>query len=210
MRPLILVGGGGHCKSVIDAAESAGFTIKGILDIPENVGKSILGYQIIGTDDDIPGFVNDCDFVVTVGFIKDTSLRIRLHEKIEKAGGRLAIVIASTAHVSRYSEIASGTVVLHQAAINASTKIGKGCIINTSANIEHDAVIGDYCHISTGAMVNGDCKVGHCTFLGSQSVMVNGISVVDGCIIGAGSVVRKSFLKKGIYFGNPAVLKVKQ
>lgn len=209
MRPLILVGGGGHCKSVIDAAESAGFTIKGILDIPENVGKSILGYQIIGTDDDIPRFVDDCDFIVTVGFIKDTSLRIRLHEKIEKAGGRLATVIASTAHVSRYSDIALGTVVLHQATINASTKIGKGCIINTSANIEHDAVIGDYCHISTGAMVNGDCKVGHCTFLGSQSVMVNGVSIIDGCIIAAGAMIRKNIVQRGIYSGNPALLKIK-
>lgn len=43
MKPLLLVGGGGHCKSVIDVAESAGFTIKGILDIPENVGKDVLG-----------------------------------------------------------------------------------------------------------------------------------------------------------------------
>lgn len=46
MRPLILVGGGGHCKSVIEAAESAGFTIKGILDLPEYV--VILDYPVIG------------------------------------------------------------------------------------------------------------------------------------------------------------------
>ncbi|WP_300704980.1 acetyltransferase [Bacteroides sp.] len=209
MRPLILVGGGGHCKSVIDAAESADFTIKGVLDIPENVGKFILGYQIIGTDDDIPKFVDDCDFIVTVGFIKDTSLRICLHENIEKVGGQLATVIASTAHVSRYAAIASGTVVLHQATINASVNIGKGCIINTSANIEHDAVIGNYCHISTGAMVNGDCKVGNCTFLGSQSVMVNATSIVDGCIIAAGAMVRKNIVQRGVYSGNPALLKIK-
>ena len=34
-KNLILVGGGGHCRSVIDVAESAGYTIKGILDLPE-------------------------------------------------------------------------------------------------------------------------------------------------------------------------------
>ena len=28
MRPLILVGGGGHCKSVIEAAESKGLVIE--------------------------------------------------------------------------------------------------------------------------------------------------------------------------------------
>lgn len=209
MRPLILVGGGGHCKSVIDAAESAGFVIKGILDLPEYVGTRILDYQVIGTDDDIFRYVSEVDFIVTIGFIKDAALRICLHEKIENAGGSLATVIASTAHVSHYATIQPGTVVLHQAAVNSDAKIGKGCIINTFANIEHDAVIEDYCHISTGTMVNGSCRVGEATFLGSQSVMVNGTSIPAGCVIAAGSMVRKNLTQKGVYSGNPALLKIK-
>lgn len=44
-KPLILLGGGGHCKSVIDVAESAGYTI---LDKPELVGIKILDYEIVG------------------------------------------------------------------------------------------------------------------------------------------------------------------
>lgn len=209
MKPLILVGGGGHCKSVIEAAESAGLAIKGILDLPECVGQQILDYSVIGTDDDIPRFVSDFDFVVTLGFIKDPHLRIRLHERIKEAGGSFATVIASTAHISRHATVGCGTVALHQACVNAGASIGEGCIINTFANIEHDAVIGDYCHISTGAMVNGNCRVGEGTFLGSQSVMVNGTEIAAGCVIAAGSMVRKNLLHKGIYSGNPALLKIK-
>jgi acetyltransferase-like isoleucine patch superfamily enzyme len=98
---------------------------------------------------------------------------------------------------------------MHFAMVNANAKIGTGCIINTHSNIEHDAVVGDYCHISTGAMVNGGCIVGNDVFLGSQSVMANGTLICDGCVIGAGSLVRKSFRVKGIYSGNPAILKIK-
>ena len=209
MKPLILVGGGGHCKSVIDVAESAGYTIWGILDLPENVGKTILGYPVLGTDDDIPDFVNKADFVVTLGFIKDSALRIKIHEKIYVAGGDLATLIASTAYVSKYATLGSGTVIMHKAFVNAGAHIGGACIINTFANIEHDAVIGKYCHISTGAMVNGDCEVGERTFLGSQSVVVNGVSIVPDCIIAAGSMVRKNITQKGIYSDNPAKLKIK-
>ena len=93
--------------------------------------------------------------------------------------------------------------------VNAGAQIGIGCIINTHSNIEHDAFVGDYCHISTGAMVNGGCIIGNDVFLGSQSVMANGTSICDGCVIGAGSLVRKSFRVKGIYSGNPAILKIK-
>lgn len=208
-KPLILVGGGGHCKSVLEAVESAGYRVLGVLDMPENVGKEVLSIKVIGTDDDIPAYVDKAEFVITVGFIKDPSIRIRLYNKIKEAGGKLATVIASTSYVSKYAEIGEGTVVLHQAFVNAGAKVGKNVILNTATNIEHDAVIGDHCHISTGTMVNGECIVGECCFIGSQSVLANCITVGDDIIVSAGSFVRKSIIEKGIYAGNPAILKIK-
>lgn len=208
-KNLIMIGGGGHCKSVIDVAESAGYKILGILDMPEEVGKSVLGYTVIGTDDDIPQYADKAEFIITVGFIKNPSIRVRIFEKVKQAGGKLATIVGSTAHVSRYATLEEGTVVMHQAVVNAGAKIGENGIINTFCNIEHDAVIGAQCHISTGTMVNGDCKVGERVFIGSQSVLANGITVGDDIIVGAGSVVRKSISEKGVYAGNPAVLKVR-
>lgn len=209
MKPLVLVGGGGHCKSVIEAAESAGYSILGVMDMPEEIGKKILSTTVIGTDDDIPAYVDEAEFVITVGFIKNPATRIRLYNKVKEAGGRLATIIASTAHVSKYAEIGEGTVVLHQAFVNADAKVGCNVILNNFAGIEHDAVIGDQCHISTGAMINGECKVGNNCFIGSQSVLANCITVGDDIIVGAGSFVRKPISEKGIYSGNPAILKVK-
>ena len=209
-RPLILIGGGGHCKSVIEVAESAGYEIKGILDMPDEVGKEVLpGHKVIGTDDEIPQYVEECDFIITVGFIKNPALRIKLYNKVKAAGGRLATIIASTAHVSKYAELGEGTVIMHQAFVNAGAKIGDNCIINTFVNIEHDAEVGNQCHISTGTMVNGECKIGESCFIGSQSVCANCIEIASDIIVGAGSVVRKSIRVKGIYAGNPAILKIK-
>lgn len=208
-KPLILVGGGGHCKSVLEAAESAGYQILGVLDMSENVGKEVLSTKVIGTDDDIPSYVDKAEFVITVGFIKNPSIRIKLYNKIKEAGGKLTTIIASTAYVSKYAEIGEGTVVLHQAFVNAGARVGKNVILNTATNIEHDAVIGDHCHISTGTMVNGECKVGERCFIGSQSVLANCITVEDDIIVSAGSFVRKSISEKGIYAGNPAILKIK-
>lgn len=209
MKPLILIGGGGHCKSVIEAAESAGYSILGVLDMPEDVGKQILSTKVIGTDDDIPAYVDKAEFVITVGFIKNPAIRIKLYNRVKEAGGTLATIIASTAYVSKYATIGEGTVVMHQAFVNAGAKVGNNVILNTFTNVEHDAVIGDQCHISTGTMVNGDCKVGANCFIGSQSVLANGITIGDDIIVGAGSLVRKSINIKGIYSGNPAILKIR-
>ena len=208
MKPLILVGGGGHCKSVIEAAESAGYRILGVLDLPENLGKNVLSTQVIGTDDDIPSFVDKAEFIVTVGFIKNPSIRIKLYNRIKEADGKLATIIASTAYVSKYASLGEGTVVLHQAFVNSCAKVGNNVILNTATNIEHDAIIGDHCHISTGVMVNGECRVGERCFIGSQSVLANCVSIGEDIIVSAGSFVRNSLVEKGIYSGNPALLRV--
>lgn len=182
-KPLILVGGGGHCKSVIDVAESSGFNILGILDRSEEVGKKVLGYDVIGTDDDMAKYVDQAEFIVTVGQIKSPDLRIKLHKMLEQVGAKLATIVAPTAHVSKYAQLGAGTVVMHQAVVNANAKIGKGCIINTFANIEHDVVIGDYCHISTGAMVNGGSTVAYGPFVESQSAINQCVKIEQGGLI---------------------------
>lgn len=201
-KNLILVGGGGHCKSVIEVAESAGYTIVGILDKKEEVGKKVLSYSIIGTDEDMPKYINKALFLVTVGQIKEVALRIKLHEMIKQAGGKLATLVASTAYVSKYAKLGKGSVVMHHAFVNASATIGKGCIINTFANIEHDVTIGDFCHISTGAILNGNVQMGNCCFVGSQSVLINNVSVCDNVIIGAGTTIIKNIITEGVYYGN--------
>lgn len=210
MKPLVLIGGGGHCQSVIEVAESCGRTICGILDVPAEVGREVLGYSIIGTDDAIANYAASCEFVITVGFIKDPSLRIRLYEKVLAAGGELATLIASTAYVSRHTKIGKGTVVMHQAFVNAGAEVGENVILNTGCNVEHSARVGNHCHISTGVMVNGDCNIGDNCFIGSQSVLANAVSICNDVLVGAGSFVRKSILKPGVYSGNPAMLKIKK
>ena len=204
IRPLVLVGGGGHCKSVIEAAESAGYSILGVLDMPENIGKEIFSTKVIGTDDDIPKYVDKAEFIITVGFITNPATRIKLYNRIKVVGGKLATIIASTAYVSKYATISEGTVIMHHAFVNAGAKVGKNVIINSFACIEHDSTIGDHCHISTGAIVNGGCVVGENVFIGSQSVLANNAVVGNNIIISAGSFVKNSITKQGLYFGNPA------
>ena len=204
MKPLILLGGGGHCKSVIEVAEGIGCRIRGVFETPDKLGMEILSTKVIGTDDEIPIFVEKSDFVVTVGFILDPIIRIKLYNKVKKAGGQLVTIVSSTAHVSKYASIGEGTVVMNFALVNANSIIAENVIINNYANIEHDAIIGAHSHISTGVMVNGAVQIGQRCFIGSQSVIANNINICDDVIIGAGSVVVKDILEPGTYVGNPA------
>ena len=190
MQNLILVGGGGHCKSCIDVIEGVNDgKIIGVLDVKEKVGQEILGYKIIGTDDDIEKYIKeDYCFLITVGQIKTAEIRKKLFEKIETAGGKFATVISPRAYVSKHATVDEGTIVMHDAFVNADAKIGKNCIINTKALVEHECIIGDNCHIAVGAVVLGQVEIGEKSFVGANATIVQGTKLLKQSFVKAGSL----------------------
>lgn len=206
MKPLILIGGGGHCLSVIDAALSAGMKIAGILDPAARLGDLIGGVPVVGDDHDIAPLAASgrYSFVVTLGSIKNPARRRALQEEVARVDGILATVVASTAYVSPMATLGVGTVVLHHATVNAEAAIGCGCIINTGAVVEHRAVVGDFTHVSTNATVNGDCHIASDSFIGSGAVVSSQTDITVPAVIGAGAVVLDTITLPGTYAGIPA------
>ena len=187
-KPIILVGGGGHCKSCIDVIEqSRKYNIVGIVDVSEKLHQKILGYEIIATDDDLPSLVKEYDlFCITVGHIKSPEPRIKLFQFIKKLGGKFPVIVSPLAYVSPHARIDEGTIIMHHAFVNAGARIGINCIINTKAIIEHDAIIEDNCHISTGAIINGGTIIKRNTFIGSNAMTKEYIEIEQDVIIGGG------------------------
>jgi sugar O-acyltransferase (sialic acid O-acetyltransferase NeuD family) len=192
MNEIILIGGGGHCKSVIDVIEQEGrFEIAGVLDKSEMLGKNILGYPLIGIDSDLEKLAKKYSFAfVTVGQIKSPKSRIMLFDLAKNAGFSLPKIISPRAYVSKHAVIGEGTVVMHDSLINAGTSIGDNCIINSKALIEHDCKVSNHCHISTNAIINGGVKVEEGCFIGSGVVTNNSITIKKNSFIKAGSIVK--------------------
>ena len=201
MKPLLLIGGGGHCKSCIDVIEQEGkYEIAGIVDVKEKVGQSILGYPIVGTDDDLPNLVQQYkNVLITIGQIKSASIRIKIYEQLKQLGAEFPVVMAPTAYVSNQALVEEGTIIMHHALINAEAKVGFNCIINTKALVEHEATIGKHCHISTGAIVNGQTIVSSECFIGSGATLANNVHLTEKVIVPAGATVMKDIDKPGIY-----------
>ncbi|MBN2483038.1 MAG: acetyltransferase [Candidatus Omnitrophica bacterium] len=203
---IILIGGGGHCKSCIDVIEKGEiFSIAGIVDVNEKVNLDVLGYKIFATDEELPGLVKEYDFfLVTLGQIKIAEPRKKIFSFLKGLGANLPVILSPRSSVAASSSIDEGTIVMHDVIVNSQTSIGKNCILNNKSCIEHDVHIGDHCHISTAAIINGNCTVDEGAFIGSNSVINNGVYIGKHVVIGAGSVVIHSIEEAGIYAGNPA------
>lgn len=200
MDKIILIGGGGHCKSCIDVIEQEGrFHIAGIVDVKERLHQKVLDYEIIATDEDLPKLAREYPyFLITIGQIKDPSKRVNLFGYLERLGAKFPVIVSPFAYVSQHAKLGSGTIVMHNALINAGAKIGRNCIINTKSLIEHDAVIEDHCHIATGVTVNGGSRIKEQTFVGSHAMIKEGIEIGEYSIVGGGVNVLQKLPPKSL------------
>jgi len=195
MKKIILIGGGGHCKSCIDVIESEKiYTIKGILE-KKRKKKFLLNYKVFSENYLNKKQTRNNYAFVTVGQIKNYKIRVELFYKIKKLGFRIPSIVSSLAYVSKHAVIGQGTIVMHGAVVNAGAVIGDNCIINTNSLIEHDVIIGNHTQISTESTIKGGVVINDKVFIGSRAIIKNNITIGEGSIIGAGLYIKKNLNK---------------
>lgn len=194
MTNVVLIGGGGHAKVVIDSLRSEGCTLLGIYD------HSKSGYLF-----DIP-FITATDFdrfeeakvIIAIG---DNAVRKNLSEL--KTYDFIKTVHTS-AIVAKSTFIDDGSMILHGSILQSSVTVGKHVIVNTASRIDHDCIVNDYVHIAPGAILCGNVKIGEGTLVGAGSVIIPRVTIGKWAIIGAGAVVTKDIPDYGVAVGNPA------
>lgn len=193
MNDILLIGGGGHCKAVIDVLETtARWRVAGIVERRDAGIVAVTGYDVIGFDEDLTALHKRYTFaLVTCGQIKSPQPRMRLFHTLKTAGFVLPTIVSPQAHVARSARLGEGTIVMHFACVGPDAQVGANTIVNTRALIEHDASIGSHCHVATAAVVNGAATVGDRTLIGSGAVCREGLAVGADCIVAMGERIVK-------------------
>ncbi|NUU74818.1 acetyltransferase [Paenibacillus xylanilyticus] len=202
-RKILLIGGGGHCKSVLDSLlYYDNISEIGIIDQKQNVGKEIIGISIIGCDKDIPRLFTKGynEAFVTLGNSKQRSM---FFQTISKIGFEMPIITDKSAIVSENVKLGSGSFIGKRAIVNAGSCIGKGAIVNSGAIVEHDCIIGDFAHVSPGTVLCGGVEIGEDTHVGANSVIRQQLKIGSGTTIGMGSVVVENIRNNVVAYGNP-------
>jgi sugar O-acyltransferase (sialic acid O-acetyltransferase NeuD family) len=208
MKDIILIGGGGHCKSIIDSLiENKTFNIIGILDIKDKIDSYIDEVRIIGGDEDLEYYYKQgIQYAfISLGSIGKPNLRISLYEKAKKFGYKIPVIADKASIISKNAVLEEGTFIGKGAIINSGARIGKNCIINTGTIIEHDCTIEDFVHLGPGSVLSGGVTVGERTHVGTNSTIIQYKKIGRDTIIGAGSVVIENIMNGVKAYGNPCV-----
>lgn len=204
LRPVIIVGAGGHGRVILDSLLSSGRPVKGFLDSHKAKGTAVaLGYSVVGSESEIRNFVADCDVVVGIG---DGWIRSQIVNKLKEISPSIQFtsVIHPSAVISQDVEIRPGTVVMAGAVINIGSRIGEHVIVNTRASVDHDCNLSDFSAVQPGATLGGNVELGEFTVVALGSKIIHGKKVDMHSVIGAGATVVSDVPAFSICMGTPA------
>lgn len=190
---VIVYGGGGHGKSVIDLIRASGiYHIHGVIDDGIKPGTSILGVQVLGGKHLLPELHAQGirQAVNAVGGIGDITSRIKVFQLLAKNGFVCPTISHPSAVIEPSAIIASGVQVFPQAYVGSEASVDFGVIINTGAIVSHECRLEAYTNISPGTVLAGDVKIGKNSLIGMGVTVNLGVKIGENSRIGNSATIK--------------------
>jgi acetyltransferase EpsM len=175
-KEIIIIGGGGFAKTLVDAILKEGiYKIAGFCI--DNVPVDNFVLQSFKVISDTPlseiEVVNNYYFVVALG---NNQIRQKFYENALKKC-KPAVIIHPSAIIGSHVKIGEGSMVMANTIINPYTRIGRNSIVNSGVIIDHDCIIGDNVHLSIGSLI------------GSKSTISDNVTIPIGEIVNSSSKI---------------------
>jgi len=206
---LLLIGGGGHALSVLEAifeneALSDFFAKIAFVDRQEMKDNHLLGIPYAGTDADLAMLRREYSHAfISVGSVGNWQRRKSINDIVAENNYYSINIVHPAARLSRFSKYETGVYAGYNAFVNAGCEILGMSILNSGCIVEHDCVVGEYAHVAPGAILCGNVAVGRGAHIGAGSVVLQGVKIGDNALIGAGSVVTRDIPANVVAFGDP-------
>lgn len=208
MKDLIIFGASGFGREVAWVVERLNkvnltWNLLGFMDDADDIqGTEINGYKVLGKTSDV-GNYPDAYYVVAVGASR-TRERIVSNMKTVNPSIKFGTVIDPSVEMSELVTIGEGTIICAHTIITVNIEIGSHVIINLDCTIGHDAVLQDFVTLYPSVNVSGITNIGYAAELGTGMQIIQGKTVGDYSIVGAGAVVVKDIPEKCTAVGSPA------
>jgi acetyltransferase EpsM len=190
---LLIFGGGGHGKTVIDLVQALGtMRIVGVIDDGLPAGSEVLGIPVLGGAKDLTEWYNRGVRLIVnaVGGIGNVAVRLKVFDILAKEGFVCPTLVHPTAVVERSALLEAGVQVFAQAYIGSAARVGFGTVVNTSAVVHHDCVIGRVVNLSPGATLAGNVRVEDHAQIGMLATVNLQVTVGEGALLGNGCTVK--------------------
>jgi sugar O-acyltransferase (sialic acid O-acetyltransferase NeuD family) len=207
MKNIVLIGGGSNVSSCIDIIEKENkYCIAGITDPFLEIGTEIMGYKVIGKQENLRELINTYKInggLITIG---DNWTRKIVYEFIINQIPDFEFVssIHPSVILGKNVKIGKGTVIGAGCILNSNVMVGEFCLFVSGSILEHDSIMEDFSSIHVGSVTGGKVLIGKYSAITSGVILFDRIKIGDHTIIGSGSLVNKNIPDHVVAYGSPA------
>ncbi len=191
---LIIYGGGGHGKTLIELVRAAGiYRVAGIIDDSLPEGSELLGLPVLGRSGALENLcAQGIRLAVNgVGGINHVETRIQVFETLAQAGFHCPAIVHPAAYIEPSVILEDGVQVLAKSYVSSAARIGFGTVINAGVVISHDCILGRVVNLSPGAMLAGGVVIEDYAQVGMAASINLNITIGRYARIGNGATVKK-------------------
>ena len=208
LQKVVIIGSGGFGREVLDVLEAVNeetptYDILGFITEPgyQPPGTIIHDKPILGYYDWLEAHKDEVKAICGVGA---PAARLHLIQKAEEIGVSFFSVIHPRAQLTRWVTIGTGSIITTACILTNNIKIGNHVHINLDCTVGHDVVIEDFVTVSPGVHVSGNVRLEQGSFIGTGANLIEGKTIGDWSVVGAGSVVVKDVPANATAVGVPA------
>ncbi len=203
---MVVLGDESLAVDVAEAAQMAGFTIRGFL-ISGNEPLSVLIRAFDLPIEPLSEWLQrpQRSRVAAVVAASEGRERQRLVQYVQSRAPEMARVIHPTAQVSASAELSTGSIVLAGAVVHTGVHLGKHCVVGSLASIDHDCRLQGFIDVESGAHLAGGCTVGRFVHIGIGASVGPQLTIGEDACIEAGAAVITNVPGGAKFAGVPAV-----
>ncbi|MFX1671533.1 NeuD/PglB/VioB family sugar acetyltransferase [Paraburkholderia sp. A2WS-5] len=191
MKNLLIVGAGGHGRSLAEAVLLSGtFRIAGFVDDAAPQLEQVWDLPVLGKTEALENYRAAADAAI-VG-IGNNVVREKLLNRLAELGFELPVIVHPGALVSPRAVIGPGSAVMAGAIVGTEAQLGTGVIVNCGAVVDHHCRVEDFGHLGTQAAMAGGSILGRAAWMQAGSALGYGVKVDDGVVLKPGVAISAS------------------
>lgn len=194
---LVLLGAGGFAREAL-CWIGREYEVVAMFSEGAQLNEERLGVPVVSCLENLSGRF----FLPCVG---NPKAKMTLYQKAVESGLiPCPPIVHESSVVGREVHLSPASIICPQSVITTNVQAGFGLLMNLGCTLGHDVRVGAFVTISPGCNVSGNCRIDDRAYLGTNSVLREGVQVGKDAVLGMGAVLTKDIPQKEVWIGNPA------
>jgi sugar O-acyltransferase (sialic acid O-acetyltransferase NeuD family) len=206
---VIVIGGSDQGRQAIDIIEEGGGAeVVGVLDRRGARVDQVVGYPVLGSDDELAATAASTRATAFVAAIGDNFARHRvLKREMARCPDLEPLrVTHPSAIVARDAVVGPGSILMAGVVVSNGCQVGTGALLATRSSLDHDSVVGDCSSLAPGATTGGGVRIGDRSAIGLGANVIHRVTVGSDTVVGAGALVLSDVPDGVVAYGAPALV----